>query len=53
MKTKNVEITARPSYNRHTPQFKGQASARADRDGIPTVAQATFGEGAIEPVAEN
>ena len=39
MKTKKEEITARPAYKRYTAQLKGQAPERADRDGIPKVAQ--------------
>jgi hypothetical protein len=40
MKTKKEEVTARPAYKRYTAQFKEQALERADRDGVPKVAQA-------------
>jgi hypothetical protein len=39
MKTKKEEVTARSAYKRYTAQFKEQALERADRDGIPKVAQ--------------
>ena len=39
MKTKKEEFPARTAYKRQTPQFKEQALERADRDGIPKVAQ--------------
>ncbi len=39
MKTKKEEMAARPAYKRYATQFKGQALERADRDGIPKVAQ--------------
>ena len=39
MKTKEEEFPARTAYKRQTPQFKEQALERADRDGIPKVAQ--------------
>ena len=40
MKPKKEETTAaRPAYKRYTAQFKEQALERADRDGIPKVAQ--------------
>lgn len=39
MKTKKEETTTRTARNKYTPQFKEQAMERADRDGIPKVAQ--------------
>jgi len=39
MKTKKEAVTARSAYKRYTTPFKGQALERADRDGIPKVAQ--------------
>lgn len=39
MKTKKEDTTARSVRNKYTAQFKGQALERADRDGIPKVAQ--------------
>ena len=39
MKTKIEEFPARSAYKRYTAQFKEQALERADRDGIPKVAQ--------------
>ena len=39
MKTKKEVITARSAYKRYTSQFKEQALERADRDGVPKVAQ--------------
>jgi len=39
MKTKEEVVTARPAYKRYATQFKEQALERADRDGIPKVAQ--------------
>jgi transposase len=39
MKTKKEEFPARSAYKRYTAQIKWQALERADRDGIPKVAQ--------------
>ena len=39
MKTKKEEFPSLSSYKRYTAQFKEQALERADRDGIPKVAQ--------------
>jgi len=39
MKTKKEDITVRSAYKRYTAQFKEQALERADKDGIPKVAQ--------------
>jgi transposase len=39
MKTKKEELPARSVYKRYTAQFKERALERADRDGIPKVAQ--------------
>jgi transposase len=39
MKTKKEETTTRSVRNKYTAQFKEQALVRADRDGIPKVAQ--------------
>jgi transposase len=38
MKTKNEEVI-KTARNKYTSQFKEQALERADRDGIPKVAQ--------------
>jgi transposase len=39
MKIKKEEVTTRTVRNKYTAQFKEQALARADRDGIPLVAK--------------
>lgn len=39
MKTKKEDTTTRSVRNKYTAQFKEQALERADRDGIPKVAQ--------------
>jgi transposase len=39
MKTKKEDTTTRSVRNKYTAQFKEQALVRADRDGIPKVAQ--------------
>lgn len=39
MKTKKEEATTRSFRNKYTAQFKEQALERADKDGIPKVAQ--------------